>query len=427
MFEQDDLLHSPAPNRLDESPARHDLVRERRRYTRKGGGHENGVEGRALRKSPAPIADDNLRVPESLPREVLAGGRGEIRPALDAPDEIREVGEQGRLETVARPDFEDALGARQGKRFHHPRHEGRLRRHLVMRDRKRDVDVSVLDEFRRHEVCARDDPEGLEHPLIADPIPPDRLDEVGLRRRRHRPSMPSMESWPCSPEELVEQQIALGREELDLWRPSGDPILNAGCFVCFARGASGPGAPGDAAWAGAALMDGGMLVATGVATGSAPAAYAPGLLALREGPLLEAAVRALANTPQVLLVNATGRDHSRRAGLALHLGSLLGIPTVGVTHRPLLAEGTWPPDEAGEATPLVLEGELVGYWLRTRAGTRPLCVHAAWRTDPDTALAVVRAVGGPTRTPEPIREARRIARSARAEAFGRSESGNTTE
>jgi deoxyribonuclease V len=239
--------------------------------------------------------------------------------------------------------------------------------------------------------------------------------------------MPGMAGWPASAEELVEEQTALGREAPPPWRLAGEPRSVAGCFVCFARGASGPGARGDAGWAGAALVRSGRLVATGFAAGSAPSAYAAGLLALREGPLLEAAVRALADTPQVLLVNATGRDHSRRAGLALHLGSLLGIPTVGVTHRPLLAEGTWPPDEAGEAAPLALEGELVGYWLRTRAGTRPLCVHAAWRTDPDTALAVVRAVGGPTKTPAPIREARRIARSARAGAFGHSESGKTTE
>ncbi|MBV8941103.1 MAG: endonuclease V [Solirubrobacterales bacterium] len=43
----------------------------------------------------------------------------------------------------------------------------------------------------------------------------------------------------------------------------------------------------------------------------------PGTLALREGRLLEAAVRALPAMPDVLLVNATGRDHPRGAGLAV--------------------------------------------------------------------------------------------------------------
>ncbi len=35
--------------------------------------------------------------------------------------------------------------------------------------------------------------------------------------------------------------------------------------------------------------------------GQAPATYQPGLLALRDGPLLEAAVRSLSDVPEVLL------------------------------------------------------------------------------------------------------------------------------
>jgi deoxyribonuclease V len=137
------------------------------------------------------------------------------------------------------------------------------------------------------------------------------------------------------------------------------------------------------------------------------------LLALREGPLLEAAVRALAEPFDVLLVNATGRDHPRRAGLAVHLGAVLELPTVGVTHRPLLATGAWPGDTRGSTAPLELDGELVGHWVRTRAGTRPLAVHAAWRTDPELATRLVLDQCR-TRTPEPLRQARRVARRARS-------------
>jgi deoxyribonuclease V len=118
--------------------------------------------------------------------------------------------------------------------------------------------------------------------------------------------------------------------------------------------------------------------------------------------------------PDLLLVNATGRDHPRRAGLALHLGAVLDVPTVGITHRLLVADGVWPNDEHGATSPFRVEGERVGYWLRTRSGTRPLAVHAAWRTDADTAVAATRAIIGTTRTLEPLREARRLARTARA-------------
>jgi deoxyribonuclease V len=115
-------------------------------------------------------------------------------------------------------------------------------------------------------------------------------------------------------------------------------------------------------------------------------------------------------------VDATGRDHPRRAGLASHLGEVLDLPTVGVTHRPLLARGPWPGDVFGATTPLVLDGERVGAWLRTRTGARPLAVHAAWRTDVEVAVRVAIAACGGHRTPEPLRRARTLARSRRAAA-----------
>jgi deoxyribonuclease V len=144
-------------------------------------------------------------------------------------------------------------------------------------------------------------------------------------------------------------------------------------------------------------------------TGAAGAAYEAGLLALREGPLLEAAVRGLPELPDVLLVNATGRDHPRRAGFALHLGAVLDVPTVGVTHRLLLARAD------GEGR-LLVDGELVGYLVETKRGARPLAVHAAWRTDAETAVDVVLLSLRGARTPEPLRRAREAARTARASA-----------
>jgi deoxyribonuclease V len=162
------------------------------------------------------------------------------------------------------------------------------------------------------------------------------------------------------------------------------------------------------------VLSGRTLLARRVVVGEARAPYEPGMLARREGPLLEDVVRALAVAPDVLLVDATGRDHPRRAGLALHLGAALAMPSVGVTHRPLLARGEWPDAAGGSAAPLVLDGELVGRWLRTRAGARPVAVHCAWRTSVDVAVEVVMAASQGRRTPEPLRIARRLAREARA-------------
>lgn len=198
------------------------------------------------------------------------------------------------------------------------------------------------------------------------------------------------------------------------WRPAPGATAIGACVVCFPRGQAGRGERGDPAWAAAAVLRGRELVAQAIVTARAAGPYEAGLLALREGPALDAAVRALDMRPDVLLVDATGRDHPRRAGLALQLGAVLGLPTVGVTHRPLLAQGDWPDDVTGASAPLLLGRELVGAWLRTRRGTRPLAVHPAWRTEIDVAIEVVAMATAGHRTPEPFRRARMLARRARS-------------
>jgi deoxyribonuclease V len=227
--------------------------------------------------------------------------------------------------------------------------------------------------------------------------------------------------WPRSAVELDAEQVRIAGMHSRSWRSPSGPLLAGGCFLAFATGQQGPGRAGDRGWVGAAVVrcpD--LVLVDGVVVACvAGAPYDPGRLALREGPALAAAVEALTTRPDVLLVDATGRDHPRGAGLALHLGARLGLPTVGVTHRPLRAAGADPGPDPGDASPLLLDGNVVGYWLRTRQGARPVAVHAGWRVDPPTALDVVRRCSGAARTPEPLRQARVLARTARALAEGR--------
>ena len=179
-----------------------------------------------------------------------------------------------------------------------------------------------------------------------------------------------MTTWPASADELVDAQLTLALANPPPWHFDDDAVIG-GCFVCSSRAKRGHGAAGD--------------------------------------PLCAA----LEQRPDVLLVDATGLDHPRGAGLALHLGAVLDLPTVGVTHRPLLADGDWPEDAHGARSPLVLDAAVVGFWLRTRPGTRPLAVHAAWRTEPETAVEVVAGALAGHRAPEPLRRVRRAAREAR--------------
>ena len=222
-----------------------------------------------------------------------------------------------------------------------------------------------------------------------------------------------MTTWPATADELLQLQQALGELTPERWQPPTTPPRIGACFVCFER-VQGAGGAGDRGFAGAVVTHRRRLLAGVTSSGPAGGSYLPTLLALREGPLLEQAVRALPLAPEVLLVNATGRDHPRRAGLALHLGAVLGLPTVGVTTRPLLAQGAWPPDQRAATAPLLLGGEVVGCWVRTRPGARPVAVHAAWQTDAKDAVQVVLAATRRARTPEPLRRARTLARTRRA-------------
>lgn len=220
--------------------------------------------------------------------------------------------------------------------------------------------------------------------------------------------------WPTDEQQLVAAQRDIAEATPPPWTPPAEPPRVGGCWVTFPRGLSGPGDAGDAAWVAAVTLVGGRVVDEHVSTGVAGARYVPGLLALRIGPLLEQAVRGLRVRPDVLLVDAGGRDHPRRAGLAVHLGRELDLPTLGVAHRPLLGHGEWPADERGASSPVLVDGEPVAAWLRTRTGTRPLVVHPGWRVGLPTALDLVLASTGRRRTPEPLRQARRLAREARA-------------
>ncbi len=215
-----------------------------------------------------------------------------------------------------------------------------------------------------------------------------------------------MTGWPDTRAQLEEMQRRLATEEPEPWRMPRDGRATIGAVFAAFSTAADP-APVEHAWVAAVAG-----VARSLVTCEVRTPYEAGYLALREGAALEAAVRGLDVLPDVLLVDATGRDHPRGAGLALHLGAVLGVPTVGVTDRPLLAL----PDGRGR---LVLDGREVGRAVVTRAGTRPVFVHAAWRTDVDAAEAVVLAAAGRARTPEPLRRARFLARVRRATDEGR--------
>lgn len=127
--------------------------------------------------------------------------------------------------------------------------------------------------------------------------------------------------------------------------------------------------------------------------------YIPGLLYYREGPAALEAVRGLSDSPTLLFVDGCGVNHPRRAGMASIIGVTLDMPTVGVTKKLLC--GTFEPPGPGEASPLIYEGDRVGYVLFSKKGCRPIVVAPGHRVSVDSALDLARRYLRGHKLPEP--------------------------
>jgi deoxyribonuclease V len=178
----------------------------------------------------------------------------------------------------------------------------------------------------------------------------------------------------------------------------------------------------DRAVSAAVALRGGRVVERVHAVSPLAASYVPGLLAFREGGPALGALARLDPDPDLLVVDGSGRIHPRQAGLATHLGVVLGVPAVGVA-KSLLC-GT--PDEATDGRPAgwrtpVRAGDGVDAPARTLVGhayqsrqfdsgvVNPLYVSPGHRASAETATDLVAACGGDYKLPEPTRLADRHA------------------
>jgi deoxyribonuclease V len=229
--------------------------------------------------------------------------------------------------------------------------------------------------------------------------------------------LPRREMWPTSHRDLerVQRKLARRVDEIEPWQWSskGRPAVG-GVYVSLPTNRSGD-QPRDIAWAAAVMMEDHNLVTTATATRKLVRPYRPGYLALTVGPILEDVVQALSLQPDIIIVNAAGRDHIRGAGLAIQLGAALGLPTVGVTERPDIGVATEPGTGRGNWSPVRIENTHVGSLVRTLSRGRAIMAHAGWMTTPETARDIVLRTTGRARVPEPLQRARELSRKLRSE------------
>jgi deoxyribonuclease V len=133
--------------------------------------------------------------------------------------------------------------------------------------------------------------------------------------------------------------------------------------------------------------------------------YVPGFLTFREGPTVLAALGRLRHEFGVVCFDGQGYAHPRRCGLATHLSVVLDRPGVGVAKSRLIGTFEDPGPRAGDFSPLLDAGELIGRVLRTRDHVKPLFLSVGHRVDLDSATRLVLACCTRYRIPEPTRQA----------------------
>ena len=176
---------------------------------------------------------------------------------------------------------------------------------------------------------------------------------------------------------------------------------------------------GDVAVSAAVVVRDGETVETATARRETRVPYIPGLLAFREGQAVIASLRALETTPDVVLVDGSGRIHPRQAGLATHVGMALNIPTVGVAKSLLCGKPRRSIErlEERERVGVVADdsvdapdGTVIGYALQTKqyapdasTSVNPLYVSPGHRMSAEAAASVVEKSCDGYKLPEPVR------------------------
>ncbi|WP_242274645.1 endonuclease V [Bacillus cereus group sp. BfR-BA-01310] len=119
--------------------------------------------------------------------------------------------------------------------------------------------------------------------------------------------------------------------------------------------------------------------------------YISGYLAFRELPLILETVNKLKNIPDLYMFDGNGYLHSRHMGIATQASFDLAKPTIGVAKTYLKIKNkdfVVPKNKVGAFTDIVIDGEVYGRALRTRADVKPVFISCGNWIDLDTATEI---------------------------------------
>jgi len=144
-----------------------------------------------------------------------------------------------------------------------------------------------------------------------------------------------------------------------------------------------------------------------------PFPYIPGLLSFREGPAIVDAFHTLSTVPDLILINGHGYAHPGRIGMAIHVGVVLDIPSIGVAQHLLIGNSAMPGAGRGSTEPVFDRNSVIGMAVRTREGSKPVYVSAGHRVDLAMAVDIALKTTVTHRLTEPIWQADQWARRCR--------------
>ncbi len=218
--------------------------------------------------------------------------------------------------------------------------------------------------------------------------------------------MKPLHSWNVSSEEAIQIQEAF-RDQVILKKTFSKVRTVGGGDVAYSI-------DGKLLFAAIVILSfpGMEIIDTATADGITSFPYIPGLLSFREGPILIEASQRLRSKPDVMTYDGHGTAHSRRMGLASHMGLWLDLPSIGCAKTPLLEGFVSPGPSRGSFEWIRRKGRKVGAVLRTRENVKPLFVSPGHRIDFLTSNQLILEGCKGFRLPEPLRKAHQLAERA---------------
>ncbi|MCS7205123.1 MAG: endonuclease V [Leptospiraceae bacterium] len=145
--------------------------------------------------------------------------------------------------------------------------------------------------------------------------------------------------------------------------------------------------------------------------------YIPGFLSFREVEILIELFENIHIVPDVLFIDGQGIAHPRFVGIAVHLGIILNLPTIGVGKTKLIGQYKNFALKKGNYEKLIYKNTHIGWAVCTRDDSQPIFVSPGWKVSMTSALELTLAFSK-YKIPEPTRIAHNYVNSVRKSFFG---------